>query len=84
MLYLQRKFDIRVWVLLNAADGKVYVYNEAYVRTSSKTYSDNVNLNYEDTIAMQLTNNAVQKEDPEYGKYEEGNIISMDVLFNFI
>ena len=60
LLYLQRKFDIRVWVLLNSADGRVYIYNEAYVRTSSKEYSNTIEkTNYEESIAMQLTNNAV-------------------------
>ena len=38
MLYLNRKFDIRMWVLLNSSDGKVYFYQECYVRTSSKEY----------------------------------------------
>ena len=38
MLYLKRKFDIRCWVLLNSSDGRVYVYSEQYVRTSSKEY----------------------------------------------
>lgn len=33
---------------------------------------------------MQLTNNAVQKEGADYGKFEEGNILSIDVLFNYI
>jgi hypothetical protein len=27
-------------VLLNATDGKVYIYSEPYVRTSSKEYGD--------------------------------------------
>ena len=33
---------------------------------------------------MQLTNNAVQNTGDEYGKYEEGNIISCDTLFDHI
>jgi hypothetical protein len=33
---------------------------------------------------MQLTNNAVQKDKPEYGKYEEGNIVSLDCLFGYV
>lgn len=33
---------------------------------------------------MQLTNNAIQKTGEEYGKFEEGNIISTDTLFDFI
>ena len=38
MLYLKRKFDIRQWVLFNSSDGKVYMYDEPYVRLSSKEY----------------------------------------------
>ena len=33
---------------------------------------------------MQLTNNAIQKTGEEYGKFEEGNIVSTDTLFDFI
>ena len=40
MLYLKRKFDIRQWVLINSIDGKVYMYKECYVRTSSKEYTE--------------------------------------------
>ena len=85
LLYLKRKFDIRCWVLLNSSDGRVYVYREQYVRTSSKEYipvdPDNPN---EDHIFMQLTNNAIQKDGEDYGKFEEGNIISMPTLFSYI
>ena len=40
MLYFNRKFDIRQWVLLNASDGKVFIFSESYVRTSSMEYVD--------------------------------------------
>lgn len=33
---------------------------------------------------MQLTNNAVQKQGSEYEKYEEGNIVSLHTLFEYI
>jgi len=33
---------------------------------------------------MQLTNNAVQKGGEDYGKYEEGNIVSVHTLFEYI
>lgn len=33
---------------------------------------------------MQLTNNAVQKVGDEYEKYEEGNIVSLHTLFEYI
>jgi len=85
LLFFERKFDIRTWVLLNSSDGKVYLWSESYVRTSGRAYADfNPNASYEEQITMQLTNNAVQKDKPEYGKYEEGNIISLDTLFSHI
>ena len=33
---------------------------------------------------MQLTNNAVQNKGEDYGKFEEGNIISLTQLFEYI
>jgi hypothetical protein len=35
-------------------------------------------------ILMQLTNNAIQRNGEEYGKFEEGNIISFHKLFDYI
>ena len=85
LLYLKRKFDIRVWVLFNSSDGKCYVFKEPYVRTSSKEYVDyNPEVSPEEQIFMQLTNNAIQKNGEEYGKFEEGNIVSLDTLFERI
>jgi hypothetical protein len=54
------------------------MYKEGYVRTSSKTYKENFDQSNNDDnyILMQLTNNAIQKNGEEYGKFEEGNIIS--------
>ena len=84
-LYLKRKFDIRVWVLYNSADGKVYVFKEPYVRTSSKEYVKyDPEIPNEEQIFMQLTNNAIQKDGEDYGKFEEGNIISINTLFEHI
>lgn len=40
LLYFNRKFDIRQWVILNSADGKIYQYAECYIRTSSKEYAE--------------------------------------------
>jgi hypothetical protein len=33
---------------------------------------------------MQLTNNAVQKDGKDYERFEEGNIISVHTLFEYI
>ena len=85
MLYLRRKFDVRMWALINSFDGRVYVYRECYVRTSSKQYEGyDPNASSHEQIYMQLTNNAIQKNGQEYGKFEEGNIVSTDTLFDFI
>ena len=85
MLYLKRKFDIRQWVLFNSSDGKLYIFSEPYVRTSSKEYKGyDPNLPNEDQIFMQLTNNAIQKDGEDYGKFEEGNIISIQTLMSQI
>ena len=85
LLYNQRKFDIRQWVLFNASDGKIYMFAEPYVRTSSSEYKQyDPTIAEEEQIFMQLTNNAVQRDGEEYGKYEEGNIVSIGTLFKFI
>ena len=63
------------------------MYQEGYVRTSSNKYSefnDTKAANLEEQLAVQLTNNAIQKNSLEYQKYEEGNIISLDQLFHFL
>ena len=61
------------------------MFAEPYVRTSSSEYKQyDPNIAEEEQIFMQLTNNAVQKDGEEYGKYEEGNIVSIGTLFKFI
>lgn len=77
MLFKQRKFDIRQWALINH-DGKCYMFKEAYVRTSSEQYD--LSEQHLDKVYVHLTNNAVQKYSKNYGKFEEGNIITMDTL----
>ena len=51
---------------------KVYIYEEGYLRTSSREYS---NHNINDRL-VHLTNDAVQKRAPDYGKFEAGNKLS--------
>jgi hypothetical protein len=58
------------------------MFQEPYVRTSSKEYLGyDPDLPNEDQIFMQLTNNAIQKDGEDYGKFEEGNILSIQKLF---
>jgi hypothetical protein len=66
-----------MWVLVSH-EMKVYLFKQGYIRTSSYKYSTN-----EDEILdlnVHLTNNAVQKHNTEYGKYEDGNQLSFKVL----
>lgn len=51
---------------------KAYVYEEGYIRTSSYEYDAN---NLHDRL-IHLTNDAVQKRDKNYGKFEVGNKVS--------
>lgn len=50
---------------------KGYWYRDGYVRTTSSEYNLNCNLG-----SVHLTNDAVQKNLPNYGKFEKGNKIS--------
>lgn len=73
LLIHDRKFDIRVWVLVTH-DMKVYFFKEGYIRTSSSTYSlDSEAIN---KVDVHLTNNAVQKYCQQYGSFEDGNQLS--------
>ena len=71
LLIHNRKFDIRVWVLVTQTEN-CYFFQQGYLRTSSEKFSlDNLNSSF-----IHLTNNAIQKEGSEYGKFEAGNQMS--------
>ena len=53
MLYLGRKFDLRIWVLFTCKND-LYVYKKGYMRTSSDDYSLSNKNNY-----VHLTNNCL-------------------------
>ena len=73
LLIRQRKFDIRIWVLV-AHDMKVYFFREGYLRTSGYEYStEEKDWNKRE---IHLTNNAVQKYSNIYGQFEDGNQLS--------
>ena len=74
LLIHRRKFDIRTFALMTSVNGtlKAYLYEEGYLRTSSKEYSIN-NLHNK---LVHLTNDAVQKRSEDYGKFEPGNKLS--------
>lgn len=76
-----RKFDMRMWVLVTQ-DMQGYLYREGYLRTSSEPFTLD-----KDLLASQfvhLTNNAVQKTGPWYGKFELGNQLSFDYFQTYL
>jgi len=53
---------------------KGYFYEEGYLRTSSSEFS----LYDLSDLFVHLTNDAIQKKNEDYGKFENGNKISYD------
>ena len=76
LLINKRKFDIRVFALFVAhCDSKYlrgYLYEEGYLRTCCKEYD----LTQVENRFIHLTNDAVQKYSPDYGKFESSNKLS--------
>lgn len=82
LLYQKRKFDIRAYCLVTQVCGvmRAYWYDEGYIRTSSEPFTTN-------TLAeplVHLTNDAVQKHGPNYGKYEPANKVSYDQFEEYL
>jgi Tubulin-tyrosine ligase family len=74
LLFKARKFDIRVWALVNCRS-EVYMYRHGYLRTSSDDYNLTNGNNY-----VHLTNNCLQKYGDNYGVHEDGNTVGYEVL----
>ena len=75
MLVSGRKFDFRCYGVMTSMNGHLngYFYEDAYIRTSCKEYDvEDVHNKY-----IHLTNDAVQKHSQDYGKYENGNKLSL-------
>lgn len=68
-----RKFDIRVWVFIDA-NLQCYLFKEGYLRLSGYNYS--VTKESISNVFIHLTNNAIQKNSDAYGTYEQGNQLS--------
>ncbi|KXJ08176.1 Tubulin--tyrosine ligase [Exaiptasia diaphana] len=65
----QRKFDIRVWVLLDHLF-KIHVFSEGVLRTSSEPYD----LDSLSNMTSHLTNHCIQEAHSQnFGQYERGN-----------
>lgn len=74
LLIHNRKFDIRVYGMLTSVNGihKGYFYEDGYIRTSSTEFD----LEDLSNRFIHLTNDAVQKNCEDYGKFENGNKVS--------
>jgi len=77
LLIDNRKFDIRVWVLVDH-EMNLYCFKEKYIRLSSEPFSLDENKVTDKFI--HLTNNAVQKYGKNYSQHENGNIIAFHDL----
>ena len=73
LLIHNRKFDIRIWVLITQKM-ECYMFKEGYIRTSSSIFR--IDLTDIDNKFVHLTNNAIQKDGKDYSKFEDGNQIS--------
>ena len=82
LLINKRKFDMRMFLMVTSVNGvvKAYYYKDGYLRTSCKEFSV-TNLS---NRMIHLTNDAVQKKDEEYGKYENSNKLSYDDFQKYI
>ena len=78
LLYKERKFDIRIWVVVTEKN-EIFLYNKAYLRTSSDSYDLKTSKNY-----VHLTNNCLQKYGDNYGKHEDGNTLPLSLLDEYI
>ena len=81
LLLHQRKFDIRMWSVLTQ-DSQGYLYREGYLRTSSESFTLDKSLLGSQYV--HLTNNAVQKYGPLYGKFESGNQVSFAAFQSYL
>jgi len=74
-----RKFDIRVWVLLTH-DYKVFVHEQGVLRTSCCSFdiSDLKNR------FIHITNHSIQSAHKNFGKYEEANEMLFDEFSSFL
>lgn len=81
LLIYNRKFDIRVWVLITH-EYKCYFCKEGYIRTSSEEFSLSTSSIHNKFV--HLTNNAIQQKSSKYGKFEDGNQIDLKLLEKFL
>ena len=76
LLYNDRKFDMRIWVLLNH-EMNIYICKEGHLKVASEKYYIQSN-----DLYVHLTNYTIQKKNPNFSKKEIGNEISFEIFQN--
>ncbi len=76
LLYQGRKFSIQVQVLINN-DKSLYISPFIFISTSSEKYTNKLTGEWDKDKIIHIPRNYTQKKSLNYGKYEEGNVISI-------
>ena len=78
LLYNNRKFDIRCFVLVDY-NLNLYYFKEGHLKASSELYNINENNKF-----IHITNYSLQKKSSKFETYEEGNEISYNDFKKFL
>ena len=71
LLYQERKFDIRIWVMLIAnRENEIFIFKEGHLKATSLKYNPDSN-----NLFIHLTNYSVQKYHSHFSELEIGNEI---------
>lgn len=72
LLFNNRKFDIRVFILIDH-QSNLYMFKEGHLKTSSEVYDISTKHSF-----VHITNYSLQKYNPNFEKYEKGNELGFD------
>ena len=75
LVYKEKKSDLRIWVLLTDKN-EIFLYKNSFMKTSCYPY----NIYDIDGQISHITSTGIQKNCPEYGKVDDGNTISIEML----
>ena len=78
LLYQERKFDIRIWIMLIAGqENFVYIFKQGHLKATCAKFDINSSSHF-----IHLTNYSVQKHNADFSKIEIGNEISYEEFQN--